>query len=206
MTGGASIENDRVGLYNAWKFFRARLSRQQGSHRKGLRQSLLPLLVEVAEEVLLGFESKGLHAHVQDSGKLGLWIRRKDAGDVQLSGQPAPTPPRDGEASGDVKAESQPPALAEELPVQPVFREMDGRLRFTANEFVRWMFDEGKRRGVYTMESLAILGYPDDHFAQFLQLIGYTVSGFEEHSLVNEHSRERVAAELERLGLTAEGA
>lgn len=199
MTGGASIENDWVELYNAWKFFRARLARQQGGHRAGVRQSLLPLLVEIAQEVLLGFDGKELHAALQTEGKLGLWVKRKNVGMkgfVQLAGEAA--------ALGSVPAvESipEPERLPEEMPVQPVFRESDGALRFVANEFVRWMLDEGTRRSVFSLNTLATLDYPTDHFAQLLQLIGYSVGGFETNDSVPDHCWQRVVVELRRRGL-----
>lgn len=210
MTGGASIENDRVDLYNIWKFFRARLQRQQGGHRTGVRQSLLPLLVELAEEVLRGFDAVELHAAWQEVGKLGLWVKRHNVGMkgfVQLAGEAATL---DEALAGNAG----PARLPEEMPVQPVFRESSGALRFVANEFVRWMLDEGTRQGVFSLNTLATLDYPADHFAQLLQLIGYSVGGFETNDSVPDHSWQRVAAELRRQGLrdgelpgeTAEGA
>jgi hypothetical protein len=180
-----SIESDRVALFNAWAAFRQRIGRQRSKgHAASIRQSLMPLLSEMLEEVTRGFkvpdraELPHLRAEVR-FGRVGIWVSRT----AERKGEREETPGRKDR---------------EELPVQPLFRDAGG-VRFVANEFVRWMLDEGKRKGVFTLDSLARLGYPDDHFAQLLMLIGYSISGFQTHTMVPDDVWPRVEAEIAKL-------
>lgn len=53
-----SIESDRVELFNAWAAFRSRIGKLRSKgHRVSVRQSLLPMLTEMLEEVNEGFRS-----------------------------------------------------------------------------------------------------------------------------------------------------
>lgn len=67
----------------------------------------------------------------------------------------------------------------QKLPMQPVYRDDHGVVRFRANRVVAWLLDHG---GI-DMNDLAILHrfkgkFTDEEMAQFAQLIGYSVDGF----------------------------
>lgn len=76
------------------------------------------------------------------------------------------------------------------LLTQPVVIGEDDRARFKANKVVRRLLDEADKRG-FGLNQL-IPGADQEDLEQFYQLIGYTVSGYEE--LADWISDESVAA------------
>ena len=75
-------------------------------------------------------------------------------------------------------------------PMQPLVKGSDGIVRFKENKVVRFLLDKGKMHGV-DMNTLAIMPFDQDDREQFLQLIGYSLSGFEEMSSVRASSKDR---------------
>lgn len=67
-------------------------------------------------------------------------------------------------------------------PIQPVFHDEHGVVRFKENKIVRYLLDNG---GI-DMNRIAILGFDQNDQEQFAQLIGYSVSGFGGLSYVSD--------------------
>lgn len=76
-------------------------------------------------------------------------------------------------------------------PTQPVQRDEHGTLRFKRNEIVQWLLDEGP----FDMNTIAIRRFPAEDRRQFAQLIGYSVSGYQELSYATAVSIECSADE-----------
>lgn len=66
-------------------------------------------------------------------------------------------------------------------PIQPLYTDDHGVLRFKANAIVRYLLDFG---GI-DMNKLAVLPFSDEDRIQFAQLIGYSLGGFGDLSYVN---------------------
>lgn len=71
-------------------------------------------------------------------------------------------------------------------PNQPLERDDKEVIRFKANPIVRFLLDYGE----FDMNDLGILsehaGFTDDDWAQFAQLIGYSLSGWGDLSYVSD--------------------
>lgn len=67
-------------------------------------------------------------------------------------------------------------------PLQPLFIDEDGTVRFKANAIVRFLLDAGP----FDMNKLAIMPWSNEDSEQFAQLIGYSLSGFGELNYVSE--------------------
>ena len=63
-------------------------------------------------------------------------------------------------------------------PVQPLYKDDCGTLRFKANPIVEFLLKSGKM----SMNDLAIMTFTADDRTQFAQLIGYSLGGAEELS------------------------
>lgn len=72
-------------------------------------------------------------------------------------------------------------------PMQPIVK-VDGVLRFKANNIVRFLLD----RGPNDLNALGSIRYlfSQDDWDQFMQLIGYSVSGYGDLSTVSRESVE----------------
>lgn len=70
-------------------------------------------------------------------------------------------------------------------PIQPLFREPNGVLRFKENAIVRHLLDFGKEHGC-GMNELAAMPFLREDRVQFAQLIGYSLGGFGELSYVRD--------------------
>lgn len=71
-------------------------------------------------------------------------------------------------------------------PLQPLQFDSDGILRFKPNAIVRFLLDAGP----FDMNKLALMNFPDEDREQFVQLIGYSLSGFGELSYVSDATYE----------------
>lgn len=80
MRAGASIETDRIGLSNAWGYFRERLRQQRGERKRAQQQSLVPMLEELLLEVKEGFDAVEVRASVK-FGRVSVVVERR-SGDV----------------------------------------------------------------------------------------------------------------------------
>jgi hypothetical protein len=70
------------------------------------------------------------------------------------------------------------------LPLQPIYKDEYGTMRFKENAIVRYLLDNG---GI-DMNKLASLSFPQTDREQFASLIGYSLSGFSELSYVSDES------------------
>jgi hypothetical protein len=76
-------------------------------------------------------------------------------------------------------------------PIQPIYRDEHGTLRFKPNAIVRFLLDAGP----YDMNKLAMMPWGDEDRQQFAQLIGYSVSGYSELSYVSDEAYARAVGE-----------
>lgn len=72
-------------------------------------------------------------------------------------------------------------------PMQPVVN-VDGVLRFKANNIVRFLLDRGPN-DLHALGSIRYL-FSQEDWDQFMQLIGYSVSGYGDLSTVSRESVE----------------
>ena len=69
-------------------------------------------------------------------------------------------------------------------PVQDIYIDQHGTLRFKTNKIVEFLLDNGG----YDMNKLAMIDFSDEDRIQFAQLIGYSVSGFGTLSYVSDEA------------------
>ncbi len=86
MKDSGRIEQDRVALFEAWGFFRARLRQQRGGRLRAVQQSLLPMLTEILLEVKEGFASSVLEA-VVSFGRVTVRVKKMGGGEFVIAGQ-----------------------------------------------------------------------------------------------------------------------
>jgi hypothetical protein len=67
-------------------------------------------------------------------------------------------------------------------PIQPLFRDAQGRVRFKQNAIVVHLLDNG---GI-DMNKLAVMDFTSEDRQQFAQLIGYSLDGYSELSYVTD--------------------
>lgn len=70
------------------------------------------------------------------------------------------------------------------MPLQPVYRDEHGTIRFKENAIVRYLLDNG---GI-DMNKLALLHFSQADREQFASLIGYSLSGFSELDYVSDEA------------------
>ena len=80
-------------------------------------------------------------------------------------------------------------------PMQPVFKDEGGILRFRENAIVRYLLDLADKHKLANLNSLAELPFSQEDREQFTQLIGYALGGYHELSYVSDAS----AAQASRL-------
>jgi hypothetical protein len=74
-------------------------------------------------------------------------------------------------------------------PMQRLYRDDEGTVRFRVNPIVRHLLDFGG----YDLNKLAAMGFDHEDWQQFMQLIGYSVSGYMDLNCSQEHAeRKRV--------------
>ena len=76
-------------------------------------------------------------------------------------------------------------------PVQPLYKDKIGIVRFKGNAIVRFLLENGG----YDMNKLAIMDFSDEDREQFAQLIGYSLSGFGDLSYVSDETYERASSQ-----------
>ena len=69
-------------------------------------------------------------------------------------------------------------------PIQPLYKDEDGVIRFQTNKIVRALLDTGK----LNLNDIACLNFSQEDREQFAQLIGYSLSGFGELSYVSDET------------------
>lgn len=84
-------------------------------------------------------------------------------------------------------------------PMQPLVRDVDGVLRFKKNGIVSHLLELARLRGVTDLNQLACGDFSREDWSQFMQLIGYSVSGFGDLSIVDPavvEEADRLADEM----------
>lgn len=88
-------------------------------------------------------------------------------------------------------------------PMQPIVIDPSGVVRFHRNRVVRFLLDESTAGRTINLNLLSVMfqngGFSPDDWEQFLQLIGYSVSGFGELGTVRPETVEaadKIAAEI----------
>ena len=80
-------------------------------------------------------------------------------------------------------------------PVQPLVRDSHGTTRFKENKIVRYLLDLCRAKGVCDLNALEIIDFPREDREQFLQLIGYSLSGFGEWDCVRDSTYDAAASQ-----------
>jgi hypothetical protein len=80
--------------------------------------------------------------------------------------------------------------VSDRFPIQPLYKDEGGVLRFKPNRIVRALLDSS----VLDMSKLAMMDFTNEERGQFAQLIGYSLSGFAELSYVSDETYETAAA------------
>jgi hypothetical protein len=88
-------------------------------------------------------------------------------------------------------------------PMQSVFLDGKGVVRFRANAVVAWLLGKCREFGI-DMNDIALEDFPREDRVQFAQLIGYSVAGFHELSYVSD-GEASAASGLARRVLPAAG-
>lgn len=87
-------------------------------------------------------------------------------------------------------------SLSKHQPNQPVVLADDNIIRFKENPIVRALLDAATQAGVMDLNKIACMDFTDEDRAQFAQLIGYSVGGYDElHYTAGRRSGPRKAAE-----------
>lgn len=81
-------------------------------------------------------------------------------------------------------------------PIQPIFLDRHGVMRFKDNKIVRYLLDYASARGC-SLNELACMEFSDDDRRQLAQLIGYSVGGFSDLSYVSDAFYEQVDKAVE---------
>lgn len=79
-------------------------------------------------------------------------------------------------------------------PIQPLYVDGDGVVRFKANRIVQWMLDMGRQGVRFDLNVIAATPFSTDDREQLAQLIGYSLSGFGELSYVRDATYEAAEA------------
>lgn len=82
-------------------------------------------------------------------------------------------------------------------PIQPLYKDESGTVRFKANAIVTYLLDNGP----FDMNHLALQDFSQGDREQFVQLIGYSLSGFSDLSYVRDETYE-TASKMAEDGLS----
>lgn len=95
-------------------------------------------------------------------------------------------------------------------PQQPIVLELDveeqqAHPRFQANAVVRYLYDEARRRQLFTLDQIWDLPFSREDLRQFYQLIGYSIVGYGEifHAPEDEAHTVEIDRQANILGLNA---
>jgi hypothetical protein len=80
----------------------------------------------------------------------------------------------------------------QEHPIQPLYRDNDGVVRFKANAIVRYLLDAGP----FDLNQLALMPFDNKDWEQFAQLIGYSLSGFGELRYVSDKTYSKAESKV----------
>jgi hypothetical protein len=75
-------------------------------------------------------------------------------------------------------------------PLQEIYKDRHGALRFRENKMVSALLDWASSRGM-SLNEMALMDFSKEDRQQFAQLIGYSLSGYSELSYVTDKAYER---------------
>lgn len=84
-------------------------------------------------------------------------------------------------------------------PMQDMFKDDDGRIRFKPNNIVRTMLNLLESKGL-GMNNLCMMEFPQEDWEQFFQIIGYSVSAYGGLSMISKksgHKADKKAYKME---------
>jgi len=88
--------------------------------------------------------------------------------------------------------------------MRPMRRDPDGTLRFVGNAVVMHLLDAACDRG-YNLNHLLRSAFPQADLEEFYQLIGYSLGGYHELSLVSDNSAKQATQEARKIDPNATG-
>lgn len=80
-------------------------------------------------------------------------------------------------------------------PLQPMFKDKNGTLRFKPNRIIEYLFETRK----LDLNELSKMDFPDEDREQIAQLLGYSLNGFGELSYVTDdtyYAAEKIAEQI----------
>lgn len=79
------------------------------------------------------------------------------------------------------------PSLMDEIkhPIQPLYLDENGTLRFKENAIVRFLLDNGP----FDLDTLSLEKFSQEDREQFAQLIGYSLGGYDDLKYVSDETR-----------------
>lgn len=88
--------------------------------------------------------------------------------------------------------------MSKRHPMQPVVIAGDGCARFKENKIVRDLLDMASKHGM-DLNQICIKGYDPDDYAQLMELIGYSVSGYGDLHLARRDHVRRADRDADKL-------
>lgn len=79
-------------------------------------------------------------------------------------------------------------------PIQPIYQDENGTLRFKANEIVKFLLANSG----LDMQKIASMDFTNEDREQFVQLIGFSLSGFGDLSFVSDETYDSAEIMAER--------
>jgi hypothetical protein len=83
--------------------------------------------------------------------------------------------------------------------MQPLYKDPNGVVRFKPNKIVDFLLEWCRTKGGIYMNELAIMPFEQEDREQFVQLIGYSLSGFGELSYVRDETYEKASKMAEEM-------
>lgn len=80
-------------------------------------------------------------------------------------------------------------------PIQPLVVDSHGTIRFKENKIVRYLLDDSR----HSLNSLGVIPFDENDREQFLQLIGFSVTGFQDFDCVTDKTKEKVLKQFDKL-------
>lgn len=82
--------------------------------------------------------------------------------------------------------------------MQPIYKDRDGTARFKENKLVSFLLDycQGKGMG---LNEIVRMPWAKEDYEQVMQLIGYSVGGYDELSMISSESKRRASKACEHI-------
>lgn len=73
-------------------------------------------------------------------------------------------------------------------PMQLIIVDPQGTIRFKANAIINFLLDQGRLGRKFDLNTIPFDVFPQEDVEQFYQLMGYSLCGYEEISLISDES------------------